>query len=140
VRRRGEGAIGRLTSRLLAESIVRLVVGAGVTSLAVVAWVYITEDRADTPRDVLISLLIAHGALAVAGLFVGLLEAFGRWGWALLATAVGVAVTVGMDLFIDRDLTPGLRILAGALVCAVVSIVPLLLLLREPDRNLAVAL
>lgn len=140
VRRRGEGAIGRLTSRLLGESIVRLVLGAGLASLAVVAYVLVTEERTDTPRDVVVSLLVAHGALAVAGLFVGLLEAFGRWGWALLATVVGVGVTVGMDIFITSDLTPGLRILCGAVVCSIVSLIPLLLLLREPDRNLAVAL
>ena len=137
VRERHHGRIGRLASRLLAESLLRLVLGVALASGAVAMWA-IATDRG--PRDIMRNLLFAHGALAVAGLCVALLEAFGRWGWALLATLLGAITAIWLDTVLDRDMQPGLRILAGAAVCVVASMGPLFVLLREPDRNLAAAL
>ena len=136
VRRRGEGRIGRLTSRLLAESMVRLIVGAALVSAAVMAWVVADSQ----PRAITRSLLIAHGVLAVAGLCVALLEAFGRWGYALLATAFGCVVATGLHGILGHEITPGVRILWGAIACTVASGPPLVAMLREPDRNIAAAL
>jgi O-antigen ligase len=87
-----------------------------------------------------VALLIAHGVLALAALSIALLEAFGRWGWALLATVLGCVVAFGVDRVIDRSFTPGARILVGALVALAAAAGPLVALLREPDRNLAAAL
>ena len=136
VRRRSDGRIGRLTSRLLAESMLRLLLGAAIASSAVMAWV-VADGQ---PREITRSLLIAHGVLAVAGLCVALLEAFGRWGYALLATAFGCAVATGLHGVLGHDITPGVRILWGAIACTVASTPPLVALLREPDRNIAAAL
>ena len=136
VRRRGEGRIGRLTSRLLLESMLRLVLGATVVSAAVMLWV-VADGQ---PREITRSLLVAHGVLAVAGLCVALLEAFGRWGYALAATVFGCAVATGLHTVVGHDITPGVRILWGAVACTVASTPPLVALLREPDRNIAAAL
>lgn len=136
VRRRGEGRIGRLTSRLLLESMLRLVLGATVVSAAVMLWV-VADGQ---PREITRSLLVAHGVLAVAGLCVALLEAFGRWGYALAATVFGCAVATGLHTVVGHDITPGVRILWGAIACTVASTPPLVALLREPDRNIAAAL
>ena len=136
VRRRGDGRIGRLTSRLLVESMLRLLLGAAIASLAVMAWV-VADGQ---PREITRSLLIAHGVLAVAGLCVALLEAFGRWGYALLATGFGCGVALGLHGVVGHAITPGARILWGAIACTVASTPPLVALLREPDRNIAAAL
>ena len=136
VRRRGEGRIGRLTSRLLLESMLRLVLGATVVSAAVMLWV-VADGQ---PREITRSLLVAHGVLAVAGLCVALLEAFGRWGYALAATVFGCAIATGLHTVVGHDITPGVRILWGAVACTVASTPPLVALLREPDRNIAAAL
>ena len=136
VRRRGEGRIGRLTSRLLLESMLRLVLGATVVSAAVMLWV-IADGQ---PREITRSLLVAHGMLAIAGLCVALLEAFGRWGYALAAAAFGCAVATGLHTVVGHDITPGVRILWGAIACTLASTPPLVALLREPDRNIAAAL
>ena len=136
VRRRSEGKVGRLTSRLLAESLLRLVVGTVAASAAVMLWVTIDGREVAITRR----LLLAHGVLAVAGLAVALLEAFGRWGNALAATLLGVVVALLLHTFVHGTFAPGTRILWGASVCTLAATVPLVRLLREPDRNIAAAL
>ena len=84
-------------------------------------------------------LLIAHAALAVAGLCVALLETLGRWGHALFATTAGVAAA----FFVVRSglLNPhpqaGVRILLGALVALAVALPGVLAVLGRPDHRIA---
>jgi len=87
-----------------------------------------------------LALLVAHAALALAALAIALIEAFDRWGWALVATALGCIVAFGADRVIDRSFAPGARIFLGAVIALAAAVAPLLALLREPDRNLAAAL
>ena len=139
VRKRHEGLAGHLMMRLLGESIARLILGAALGSLAVMGWVRIDGTVSPGDRRIFASLLVAHGVLAVAGLCVALLEAFGRWLWGILAVSTGLGVALALGHWMDR-LTPGARIAGGALAALVVAIGPLLALLQEPDRNLAAAL
>ena len=139
VRKRHEGTAGRLMMRLLVESIARLLLGAGLISLCVMAWVWFDGAVTGPDRRIFISLLVAHGVLAVAGLCVALLEAFGRWAWAIVSVAAGVLVALSLGRW-AYELTPGVRITWGAIAALAMALGPLLALLREPDRNLAAGL
>lgn len=131
--------VGVPTVRLLASSLMRLVIGATLLSAVVAVWV--ETFVSDPPgRQITYSLLIAHGVLAVAGLSVALLDAFGRWGWAFTATMCGLTSALVVPRLHVAAVTPGVRILLGALVCAVVAVPPLVRTLFEPDRNIAVPL
>ena len=83
------------------------------------------------------ALLLAHLCLGVAGLAVSLLEAFDRWGTALLAVAAGCLACVVVNLLDpSHDLVPGSRIGIGAFVVIVMSGPTLLQLVANPARTL----
>lgn len=136
VRRRGQTRIGALTSRLLVQSLLRLAVGSAALSSLVLGYLVVTGQS----RRIMSTLLLAHAVLAAAGLTVALLEAFGRWAWALTAAFGGVTVALLVELATPGELAPGVLILVGAVVCSILSTPPLVSLLREPDRTIAAAL
>jgi hypothetical protein len=146
---------GRLLRSLWRGALLRLVLGAGIGSASVMAvaligseWVFAgatssgTASTASTVGDgqrIVAALLGAHAVLAVAGLVIALLEAFGRWGWGLAAAASGCTVALAIDLA-DGHPFPGVRILLAAAVALAVGTPVLVALLREPARTLAVGM
>ena len=119
---------------LLGGALVRVVVGASLGSVPILAW----AAHGAGPLDDVWALLIAHLFLGVAGLAVSLLEAFDRWGTALSAVAAGCVACVVVNLLdLAHDLVPGSRIGVGALVVIVVSTPALLRLVTHPARTLA---
>jgi hypothetical protein len=83
------------------------------------------------------TLLVAHAALGLAGLCVALLETLGRWGRALVATALGVVAALCLSLVTAHEPHAGMRILVGAAVALVVSLPGVLALLHRPDHRIA---
>lgn len=136
---------GALLLRLWRGAVLRLALGTGLCSLVVTGFALAAPGVAFAGGDVgegrriVWALLLAHAVLAVAGLVVALLEAFGRWGWGLSATGGGCLTALVIDLT-DAHPFPGLRILIAALVALVIGIPTLHALLREPARTLAVGM
>ena len=119
---------------LLGGALIRVVVGASVGSIPILAW----AASGAGPLDDVWALLTAHLLLGVAGLAVSLLEAFDRWGTALSAVVSGCLACVVVNLADPaHDLVPGSRIGVGALVVIVVSSPALLRLVAHPARTLA---
>ena len=119
---------------LLVGALARVVLGASLGSVPILVW---AADGAG-PVDDVWALLIAHLFLGVAGLAVSLLEAFDRWGTALLAVGAGCLACVVVNLLDPaHDLVPGSRIGVGALVVIAMSGSTLLTLVTNPARTLA---
>ena len=119
---------------LLGGSLVRLVLGAAACSMPIIAW---AASGAGPLGDVW-ALLGAHLLLGVAGLFVSLLEAFDRWGTALLSVVAGCGACEVVNLADPgHALLPGSRIAVGALVIIVASGPALLRVVSHPARTLA---
>ncbi len=128
------GASISVVRSLLAGALARVVLGASVGSVPILAW---AADGAG-PVDDVWALLVAHLCLGVAGLAVSLLEAFDRWGTALVAVAAGCLACVAVNLLDpSHDLVPGSRIGIGAVVVIVMSGPALLQLVTNPARTLA---
>ena len=118
---------------LLAGALARVVLGASFGSIPILAW----AATGAGPADDVWALLVAHLCLGVAGLAVSLLEAFDRWGTALLAVAAGCLACVVVNLLDpSHDLVPGSRIGIGAIVVIVMSGPTLLQLVANPARTL----
>ncbi len=118
---------------LLVGALLRLVTAAALASGAVMTWV-IVRDEPD--RRIVATLLLAHGVLAIAGLAVALVEAFGRWLWAMVAVAIGLLVSTGLHFVVSHP-SPGVRILVGACAAVAVAFPPLLAILARPERTIA---
>ncbi len=119
---------------LLGGAIARLIGGAVVFSMPIVMW----AAAVDGPVAQVITLLVAHLLLGLAGLAVSLHEAFDRWGTALLAVGVGCLTCVVVNAFDPRHhWVPGSRIAFGALAAVIVSGPALLRLVSAPARTLA---
>ncbi len=130
----GGGSSITVVRALLVGALGRVVVGASLGSIPILAW----AASGAGPVDDVWALLIAHLCLGVAGLAVSLLEAFDRWGTALLAVGVGCLACVVVNLLDPaHDLVPGSRIGIGALVVIVMSGQALLMLVTSPARTLA---
>ncbi len=127
------GASINVVRVLLAGALARVVVGASVGSVPILVW----AASGAGPLDDVWALLVAHLCLGVAGLAVSLLEAFDRWGTALLAVSAGcLACLVVNVLDPAHDLVPGSRIGIGAIVVIVLSGPALLQLVANPARTL----
>ena len=130
----GGGRSITVVRALLVGALARVVLGASLGSVPIVAW----ASSGAGPVDDVWALLIAHLCLGVAGLAVSLLEAFDRWGTALLAVGAGCVACVVVNLLDPaHDLVPGSRIGIGALVVIVMSGPTLLMLVTSPARTLA---
>jgi hypothetical protein len=129
-------AAGRVALGVLREAGGRLA-GWGLTlSITVVAW----SVWADAPTRTIVVLLAAHWSLALAGLLVGILEAFGRWGSALTALGSGLAV-IGLIGVIGEPLTfVASRLLIGSIVAAAIALWPTVAVLSRPEHALAVTI
>ena len=86
------------------------------------------------------TLLIAHAALAIAGLCVSVLEAFGRWGIALFAASSGAASAIAIGSVVENALEPGVRILVGAAVALALSLPWLIATLCRPAHRIAASI
>ena len=128
------GASITVVRALLAGALARVILGASLGSVPIAAW----AASGAGPVDDVWALLIAHLCLGVAGLAVSLLEAFDRWGTALLAVAAGCVACVVVNLLDpSHDLVPGSRIGIGAIVVIATCGPALLTLVANPARTLA---
>jgi hypothetical protein len=136
---------GRLLLALWRGALARLLLGTGVGSAIVIGAAWVAPGLAfqggdiGEGRHIVLALLAAHAVLAVAGLVVALLEAFGRWGWGLMATGGGCAVALAIDLSGAHPF-PGVRIFVAAVIALVIGLPVLLRLLHQPARTLAVGM
>ncbi len=121
--------------RLFLQAIA-LVLFVAVTCSVVVLWRDGQPLRSQTSVTTR-TLLLAHAALALAGLCVALLETLGRWGRALFATVVGVTAAFALSVFTDGEPQAGLRILVGALVALLLALPGVLAILARPDHRIA---
>ena len=128
--------VGRVAIQLLVGAVARLAAAAAIASAGVFAWVVLTREQ---DRRIVGNLLLAHAMLALAGLAVALVEAFGRWVWAVLAVAAGLATSLGLPVLVNRP-TPGERIFFGAVAITFVAGPALAAMLRSPDRTIAAAI
>ncbi len=119
---------------LLGGAVIRLLVGAVLCSVPIVAW----AASGAGPLDDVWALLGAHLLLGIAGLFVSLHEAFDRWGTALLSVIAGCLACVVVNLADPHHhLVPGSRIAIGALVVIVAAGPALFRVVSNPARTLA---
>jgi hypothetical protein len=121
--------------RLFLQAIA-LVLFVTTTCSLVVLWRDGAPFRSETSATTR-TLLLAHAALALAGLCVALLETLGRWGRALFATAVGAFAAFTLSAFSAGEPRAGLRIFVGALVALVLALPGVLALLARPDHRIA---
>ncbi len=117
---------------------VGLAIGA-VAAMSFVVFFGFGRENTDAMNTVTGQLLIAHAALAVAGLVVSALEAFGRWGIAMLASIAGTVGALGVGLVLGT-IEPGTRILAGAGLALALAIPFLISTLGRPAQRIAVSI
>ena len=110
------------------------------TALASVAVLSFGGHASDALNSTTRLLLVAHGALAVCGLCVSLLEAFGSWAVGLAAAATGAVLAFSLESILGHEPEPGLRILVGAAAAFVLSLVPLIRSVRRPAHRIAVTI
>lgn len=110
-----------------------------VVSSAIVMFAVQRHESADL-RGTAQKLLVAHAALALAGLCVSVLEAFGRWAIALVAAATGAVASGLLGTISSGPVTPGARILVGAIVALALSMPWLLATLCRPAHRIAASL
>ena len=110
-----------------------------VLSSAIVMLTVQRHESADL-RATAQTLLVAHAALALAGLCVSVLEAFGRWAIALLAAATGAVASAVLGPVSVSPVTPGARILVGAIVALGLSLPWLLATLCRPAHRIAASI
>jgi hypothetical protein len=125
----------RASLRVFAEAVVLSIVVVQIVSIAVLFW--LQGNAAELGRTTR-SLLIAHAALAVAGLCVSSLEAFGRWSVGLVS-AGGGAVGAWLLAPALHVTEPGERILAGAAVALAIAFPVLLVTLHRPAHRIVVS-
>ncbi len=121
-------------ARMFLGVLLRLVGTTAVLSVATVRLV-----TAWSPHDAshVGSLLVGVGAFGTVAFTAGALEALDRTGWALSVAAVGVCV---VEVLVHLPWRVPVDPLApAAAVCAVLAAVPVLGLIRHPDRMLATA-
>jgi hypothetical protein len=112
---------------------------AAVGAMSFVVFYGFGRDNTDAMNTVTGQLLIAHAALAVAGLVVSALEAFGRWGIAMLSSIAGTAGALGIELFLPT-IEPGTHILAGAGLALMLAVPFLIGTLGRPAQRIAVSI
>lgn len=86
-----------------------------------------------------LSLFVAFGFAALACLFVSLLESLGYLRWALASAAAGLLVELAWTHWAGTPV-PGGGLIVGGATTTVLSLAPLMGLLRSPGRVLATAL
>jgi hypothetical protein len=111
-----------------------------VAVISIVVLFVVGQNNATEMINTARVLLVAHGALAVAGLCVSSLEAFGRWGVGLVGSVFGAAASFLIGSVIDGAVAPGVRILAGSTVAIAVTIPVLLMSLRRPAQRIAISI
>jgi hypothetical protein len=84
------------------------------------------------------SVLVAFGLLALATLFLGLLESIGRGAWALLALIAGIAAEAAV-LALPATIA-GAGLIAGAAVALAVALPVALAALARPATTLATSM
>ncbi len=127
---------GAVALKVFARALRRLFVWGAVLSLVVAAW----SQRAGENMHDVAALLAAHLSLALAGLLVGVLDAFGKWGSALVAIGLGLSAAGLLAVLDDPIPIVACRLLVGSLVVAGAAIVPAAGVLAHPDHALAVTL
>jgi hypothetical protein len=130
----GSKRVSLASVRVFAEAVVFSLVIVQVVSLAVLFWLRRNPEVDRTARW----LLVAHATLAVAGLCVSSLEAFGRWGAGLFAAAGGAvgAWLVAPEISVSG---PGSRIFVGAAIALVIAAPVLIATLLRPAHRIVVA-
>jgi hypothetical protein len=110
-----------------------------VVALSMAVVFVVGRDHSSEMNSTTTQLLLAHAALAVAGLCVSALEAFGRWGVALLGSICGAAAALSVGQFFEESIQPGTRILVGGLVVVAVTAPILVATLLRPAQRIAVS-
>ncbi len=121
----------RVFASIVLGAVGRLVLGTGVASA--VTFLVLRGDA--TNETQLLRLLLGLGAFGLVGFLASLLEGFSRLGGALLT--VGAALTSAALVVNGPAFLAGQALLVAAVVALLAALVPVVRLVRQPDRTLA---
>ncbi len=127
--------LGARPLRVLVGALARLTAGTATLSLLLVG-IASSLDLETSGNTV----LVGFGLVALATLFVGLLESVGRGAWALSALALGVAGELAALQLTDLDSVAGGGLIVGASIAVVVALPIAVAALTRPAITLATAL
>ena len=134
----GDGRVrklGRRPLRVLLGAVLRLALLTTVLSLALVASA--SAVGLDTTGS---TVLVGFGLVALATLFVGLLESVGRGAWALVALAAGIAGEAAALRLTEMGSVAGGGLIVGASIAVVIALPVAVAALSRPAVTLATAL
>ena len=127
--------LGTRPLRVLVGAVARLVAGTAALSLLLVG-IASSLDLETSGNTV----LVGFGLVALATLFVGMLEAVGRGAWALGALALGIAAEIAALQLTELDSVAGGGLIVGASIAVILSLPIAVAALSRPAITLATAL
>jgi hypothetical protein len=86
-----------------------------------------------------VSVLVGFGLVALATLLVGLLEAVGQGGWAVIALLIAIAAEIYVSSW-DGEYPAGLGLITGAGTAVVISLPIAVFVMSRPATTLATRL
>lgn len=129
----GRRGLGAAPVRILLSAVGRMVALTVVLSALLAIATHVLQLDLDDG-----SVLVAFGLLALATLFLGLLESIGRGAWALLALIAGIAAEAAV-LALPATIA-GAGLIAGAAVALAVALPVALAALARPATTLATSM